>query len=328
MTLDIKGLKLCKKGLKLQKIFSKEEEQQICNEYFSEEKPSTTILAKKWTCVPETIRKIIIRNNYKLRTHSEAISGKNHPFYNKPRSEETKKKISEKNKGKPKSEEQKRKQSITMKSKNKKHTEEAKQKMRDKKLGKKRPPFSEEWKRNMSISRKGRKAWNKNLTRKTDERVEKMSKKLENKHPSIITKKKMHKNHSPFSNETKEKMSKSALIRIKTQHGPYKDTAPELKMKEILNELNIPFEHQFRLGNHNFDFYILNTNVLIEVDGDWYHGNPKKYSVLNKMQLEQKEKDNRCNEIAINNNFILLRFWEDDILNNIENIKNILGKIL
>lgn len=125
------------------------------------------------------------------------------------------------------------------------------------------------------------------------------------------------------SEETKQKHREKALQRIQNHFGPFKDTKPELKMKEILNELNIQFEHQFRIEgiNHNFDFRILNTNILIEVDGDYFHGNPKKYSTLYERQIKQRQKDKENEELAKASNFILLRFWEDDILNNTEEIK-------
>jgi very-short-patch-repair endonuclease len=68
----------------------------------------------------------------------------------------------------------------------------------------------------------------------------------------------------------------------------------------------------------------LNTNVLVEVDGDYWHGNPKIYSKLNEIQLKQKERDIKNEQLAKENGFIVLRFWESDILNN----KNIIVKEL
>lgn len=94
----------------------------------------------------------------------------------------------------------------------------------------------------------------------------------------------------------------------------------ERKMIKILNELNISFKYQFRLKNYSFDFRILDTNILIEVDGDYYHGNPKIYSKLNKIQLKQKQKDIKHNEMAKINSYVLLRFWGSDVLKNKEKI--------
>lgn len=123
------------------------------------------------------------------------------------------------------------------------------------------------------------------------------------------------------SKKAKQKLRDKALDRIQTHSGPYKDTKPELKMEEILIFLHIPYEKQFRVDNHLADFHFLNTNILAEVDGDYYHGNPKKFSKFNKMQLKQKERDIKNDQIAKKLGYTVLRFWENDILNNEEFVK-------
>ena len=130
------------------------------------------------------------------------------------------------------------------------------------------------------------------------------------------------------SKETKQKIQEKTLQHLQIHPGSYKDTKPELKMKDILNELNIPFKHQFRLETHVFDFHILNTNILVEVDGDYWHGNPKKFSKLNKIQLKIRLKDIKNEQLAKTNNYILLRFWEDDILKKDNIVKNELMEVI
>jgi len=223
-------------------------------------------------------------------------------------------------------------------------SEETRQKMRDKKLGKKQ---SEETIRKRVEKLIGRKAWNKDLTKETDERVKNTSEKLKGQKQSEETIRKrseklkdrsLSENHKrkigkantgkKRSEKTKNIKREQAILQLQTHPGPFKDTKPELKMKEILNELNILFEHQFRLGNHLFDFRILNTNIFIEVDGDYWHRNPKIFSKLNEQQWKIKEKDIKNEIKAVNNGFILFRFWESDILKNTEEIKNKLLNIM
>ena len=212
------------------------------------------------------------------------------------------------------------------------------------------------WNKGLTKQR-GHRGWNKGLTKETDERVKRGSEKLKGQKRSKETKQKMRKprpeetkrkisishigkHHSDVakikmsennkrtflgkhhSEATKKKMREKALLRIQNNPGPYKDTEPELKMKEILNFLNIPFEHQFRVKgiNHNFDFHIPNTNILIEVDGDYWHGNPEKFKKLNEAQIGNKQRDEKVNKVAKENNYILLRFWQNDILNNEEKV--------
>ena len=103
---------------------------------------------------------------------SEANKGKNNPNYGKSLSEETRRKMSEAQKGKIRSEEHKRKNSEAHKGKT--HSEETKKKLSEANIGKtlseehkrkmsevqKGKIRSEEHKRKMSDVRKGRKWWN------------------------------------------------------------------------------------------------------------------------------------------------------------------------
>lgn len=84
------GYKLISKGR--YRIYRKEQELQICDEYFSGEKPSTITLAKKWGCSSWTIKDIIIRNGYKLRGRGESSKGKHRSLF----SEQWRRKMKEK----------------------------------------------------------------------------------------------------------------------------------------------------------------------------------------------------------------------------------------
>jgi len=190
-----------------------------------------------------------------------------------------------------------------------KRSNDTRKKLSNLKKGKKRKPLSDVIKKKISIANMERKAWNKGLTKETDERIKKGSEKLKGR---------------KLSERTKNKIREKTLFQFQNYKGPYKDTKPELKMEEILIFLNIPYEKQYCVGSHLADFHFLNTNVLVEVDGDYWHGNPKIYSKLNEIQLKQKERDIKNEQLAKENGFIVLRFWESDILNN----KNIIVKEL
>lgn len=60
------------------------------------------------------------------------------------------------------------------------------------------------------------------------------------------------------------------------------------------------------------------VDLLIEIDGDYYHGNPNKYTNedLTPMQKHNKFIDKLKTQWAGLNCITLLRFWEDDIRNN------------
>jgi|2_EtaG_2_1085320.scaffolds.fasta_scaffold00119_11 very-short-patch-repair endonuclease len=89
--------------------------------------------------------------------------------------------------------------------------------------------------------------------------------------------------------------------------------------KECLEE-NFLYTKQKCVEGKLFDFAI--GNVLIEVDGDYHHCNPKKYTPDSVLQKQTIINDHIKNSIALRNGFKILRFWETDIYENPEAIRN------
>jgi len=93
-----------------------------------------------------------------------------------------------------------------------------------------------------------------------------------------------------------------------------KESKLETLFKSLLDALKIEYDFQYNCGGFLYDFRLLNTNILIEVDGDFHHCNPNTYSEPSyEIQKHTIEHDKIKNETACSNNFILLRFWENDI---------------
>ena len=87
---------------------------------------------------------------------------------------------------------------------------------------------------------------------------------------------------------------------------------------------------QFPLGNFLFDGHIHNTNILIEVHGDYWHCNPKVYKngPINEMQKANIRRDFAKKAHAKNQGYYLVTIWEKDINDDLERIKNwIINKI-
>jgi very-short-patch-repair endonuclease len=124
------------------------------------------------------------------------------------------------------------------------------------------------------------------------------------------------------SNKAKEKMKKSALKRLERGDGVFTDTKPHLKMCSLLDSLSIKYQKEKTIGNKSFDIYLLDLNIAIEVDGDYWHCNPRIYpnGPINDIQKSTIEKDKYKNDICLSNNITLLRFWEFDIMNNEEDV--------
>jgi very-short-patch-repair endonuclease len=85
---------------------------------------------------------------------------------------------------------------------------------------------------------------------------------------------------------------------------------------DVLDTHNIQYTFQFFLKRDNvcksYDFHIHNTNTLLEIDGDYWHGKDgakQKY----KKYLEVQENDKFKTQLAKDNGYNVIRFWESEI---------------
>lgn len=105
--------------------------------------------------------------------------------------------------------------------------------------------------------------------------------------------------------------------------GGSKNTKIELKVKKILNDNSIKYIHQFdRISGMYNDFYLPEYNLIIEVDGDYWHANPNKYEANQLIKypgnrlLKAKdvwEKDKKRDEVIKENGYFVSRIFESDI---------------
>jgi very-short-patch-repair endonuclease len=112
----------------------------------------------------------------------------------------------------------------------------------------------------------------------------------------------------------KENLSKQRIEWLKTKNSN-KKTNIESKFEMMLSLLNVNFIFQHEFNNRLFDFFLKDYNILIEVDGDFYHCNPssKHNKVIYDTQKITKKNDNYKNNLCENHNIKLLRYWEKDI---------------
>lgn len=115
----------------------------------------------------------------------------------------------------------------------------------------------------------------------------------------------------------------------KTLLSGNRSSSLEKKVSNALFDLGLSFETQFPIKNRKkgqgihdwyFDFHIKSTPILIEVNGDFWHGNPNKYLATDincKVDLsfsEIWEKDKRKKEDAEYLKYKVITLWESDIL--------------
>lgn len=141
----------------------------------------------------------------------------------------------------------------------------------------------------------------------------------------------------PVTEATREKMRQSAAVRDNTHvgkwvrtdrhrdalsarmidriqsgtaHRVFTHTKPELDYMSLLDADDIPYHHQFLLQfgprsrrfRHMYDFHLTGTNILVEVDGDYWHS-----------RSDVQERDRECERVAKEQGFIVIRFWQSEI---------------
>jgi len=191
--------------------------------------------------------------------------------------------------------------------------------------------------------------WNKGLTVDTDERVKKYGitiskyKKTEDHKRKIIEtqRKNWIENYGELVLKTSKKskeywslqenrdLKRASQISYLKERLSTNKSKLEQQFEDIMKEVGVQFLNQFPLDGYLFDFYIPKHNILIEVDGDWFHCNPDVHpKPIYETQKVTLQNDERKNKIVKDNNITLLRFWEKDINNNPETIKTELSRYL
>ena len=126
----------------------------------------------------------------------------------------------------------------------------------------------------------------------------------------------------PIKKEIKKvhkiKKVKKTVSQGKKKHKEYGTSKLEEKFaKEFLEKLGISYVYQYKAESIGrfFDFYIPSANLIIEIDGGWYHSDPRVLEgrELNPMQKKNKRVDEFKNKWAISHGIPILRIWEKDI---------------
>lgn len=123
--------------------------------------------------------------------------------------------------------------------------------------------------------------------------------------------------------------SRSNLKTINSKEPRKSKTRPELAFKEMLEFNDIEFVFQkwvsWKRGWKKwYDFYIPSLNLLIEIDGVYWHGKGVETGNLNKQQWRTRLNDRLKTILAKSRGFNLLRIWSDEV--NTLNLKETLQR--
>lgn len=99
--------------------------------------------------------------------------------------------------------------------------------------------------------------------------------------------------------------------------------------ENFLDKLGVKYEYQkqFKSINRVFDFWIPECNIILEIDGDFYHFNPEtNKKEPSRMQKKNMRVDEKKDKWALLNNILLIRVWENDIHKNPVKVMEMLEK--
>lgn len=124
--------------------------------------------------------------------------------------------------------------------------------------------------------------------------------------------------------KTKDYYEKHSYKRFETMSkNNIFDSKLEKRVLNMLEELNLSFVRQFRFKgyNHPYDFKFNDSNVILEVNGNYWHANPNFYNAedivhLPKNKIEAQkiwERDKKYIDYAINKGYFVIVIWEDKI---------------
>ena len=227
-------------------------------------------------------------------------SGKNNPFYGKKHTQEFKEQSSVRMKGRYVGE--------NNPFYGKKHTDETREKIKKSHANRdtsgKNNPFygqhhTKETKERLS---KTSKSYFQNLTE--EERV-KLSEKLS------ATQQKFKRNDPAAYRKMKQKAARASCISQKK----YKKNKIEKMVESEFHARGLYPEYSVIIGYNQYDFGFKDSRLLVEIQGDYWHGNPSIYkeSHLNHIQQHKRERDEIKKEFAISRDFKIYYIWESEI---------------
>ena len=109
-------------------------------------------------------------------------------------------------------------------------------------------------------------------------------------------------------------------IKAASVSGKYKINQLEKRFLDKVSELGVELEYSVILDRRQYDFGNKEKKILIEINGDFWHGNPFIYSTLSERQKSVHEKDKEKKEWAESKGFKVLSFWEHTINHNIDQV--------
>jgi hypothetical protein len=107
-----------------------------------------------------------------------------------------------------------------------------------------------------------------------------------------------------------EKIRERARSR-KTQSTSKSEIAFYKRLTDFFGESDVIHKFKFDGCSHEYDFFILSKKIIVEFDGDYWHGNKRLYTLTSRMK-KQFYIDRSWGEKAIRAGYNIKRIWESE----------------
>ena len=119
-----------------------------------------------------------------------------------------------------------------------------------------------------------------------------------------------------YTEEQKDNLARGVAKRF--QKTNLTDTKIQLIVNQMLDDLHIEYEREYPIDYYSCDNFLTDYNLIIEVMGDYWHGNPIRYGengyLMNQIQTRTILKDKQKRGYIKNHyGYPILNLWETDV---------------
>lgn len=119
------------------------------------------------------------------------------------------------------------------------------------------------------------------------------------------------------------------LLRMNADQQNKKQTSIEVIGYGILDGLGVNYSKQFMIASKFcVDAFAHDCGVIVQFDGDYWHGNPAKFASLDKRQAKRVALDNSQDRYMDRMGYKVARFWESTLKKEPDTVKDLLHKLL
>lgn len=119
------------------------------------------------------------------------------------------------------------------------------------------------------------------------------------------------------------------LLKMNNSLQSRKTTTCEQLGYGMLDDMGVDYVRQFMIdGRFCVDAYLPSKNIVLQFDGDYWHGNPTKYAELDHRQRRRVQFDHSQDAFMASRGIVVFRAWHSDMKDSMELVKARLQALL